>query len=170
MRYLLFAALVLCLPATAHAHEIWIERDGAGPARIYLGEPMPIGGDPEFAKLKAPRILAHPDAVLTRRAGFIETQLPTSLGRGAGNAHAPRHGVWNIMRTSALNRRGAAVCPMPLLLRKAIWRCSQIAIPRNQEQTMPSCTKSTWSDIAGAQYCSAADKQTPGSLPIRAPA
>ncbi len=79
MRFSLFAALVLCLPATAHAHEIWIERDGTGPARIYLGEPgepMPAGGDPEFAKLKAPRILAHPDAVLTRRAGFLETKLP----------------------------------------------------------------------------------------------
>ena len=79
MRFSLFAALALCLPATAHAHEIWIERDGTGPARIYLGEPgepMPAGGDPEFAKLKAPRILGHPDAVLTRRAGFIETKLP----------------------------------------------------------------------------------------------
>ena len=79
MRFSLFAALALCLPATAHAHEIWIERDGTGPARIYLGEPgepMPAGGDPEFAKLKAPRILAHPDAVLTRRAGFLETKLP----------------------------------------------------------------------------------------------
>lgn len=79
MRFFLFAALALCLPATAHAHEIWIERDGTGPARIYLGEPgepMPAGGDPEFAKLKAPRILAHPDAVLTRRAGFLETKLP----------------------------------------------------------------------------------------------
>ncbi len=79
MRFSLFAALVLCLPATAHAHEIWIERDGTGPARVYLGEPgepMPAGGDPEFAKLKAPRILAHPDAVLTRRAGFLETKLP----------------------------------------------------------------------------------------------
>lgn len=79
MRFTLFAALALCLPATAHAHEIWIERDGTGPARIYLGEPgepMPAGGDPEFAKLKAPRILAHPDAVLTRRAGFLETKLP----------------------------------------------------------------------------------------------
>lgn len=79
MRFSLFALLVLCLPATAQAHEVWIERDGTGPARIYLGEPgepMPKGGDPEFAKLKAPRILAQPDAVLTRRAGFLEVGLP----------------------------------------------------------------------------------------------
>lgn len=54
MRFL-FAALILCIPATVHAHEIWIERDGTGPARVYLGEPgepMPAGGDPEFAKLR----------------------------------------------------------------------------------------------------------------------
>ncbi|WP_380786208.1 SpaA isopeptide-forming pilin-related protein [Sphingomonas sp. R86521] len=79
MRIPLLAALVLCLPAAAQAHEIWIERDGSGPARVYLGEPgepMPVGGDPEFAKLKAPRILARPGAVLTRRAGFLETKLP----------------------------------------------------------------------------------------------
>ncbi len=75
----LFAALILCLPATAQAHEIWIERDGPGPACVYLGEPgepMPPGGDPEFAKLKTPRILAQPGAVLTRRTGFLETNLP----------------------------------------------------------------------------------------------
>ena len=80
MRFSLFAALVLVLPATAQAHEIWIERDATGPARIYLGEPgdkMPAGGDPEFAKLKAPRILAHADAVLTRRTGFLEVDLPS---------------------------------------------------------------------------------------------
>jgi hypothetical protein len=78
MRYSLFAALLLSLPATAYAHEIWIERDGTGPARVYLGEPgeaVPVGGDPEFAKLKAPRILSQPDAVLTRRAGFIEVNV-----------------------------------------------------------------------------------------------
>ncbi len=79
MRSSLFAVLALCLPAAAHAHEIWIERDGAGPARLYLGEPgepMPAGGDPEFAKLKAPKILAHPNAALTRRTGYIEAPLP----------------------------------------------------------------------------------------------
>lgn len=35
----ILAALALCLPAAAAAHEVWVERDGAGPARIYLGEP-----------------------------------------------------------------------------------------------------------------------------------
>src|SRR3546814_7377782 len=48
-----FAALMafsfLASPATAH--EVWVERDAAGPARIYLGEPadpVPAAGDPEF--------------------------------------------------------------------------------------------------------------------------
>ncbi len=85
MRFPLLAAILLFVPAAAQAHEIWIERDGNGPARIYLGEPgepMPPGGDPEFAKLKAPRVLTQPDAVLTRRTGFIETKLPP------GDVHA----------------------------------------------------------------------------------
>ena len=34
---MMFAALILAAPAAAH--EIWVERDGNGPARIYLGEP-----------------------------------------------------------------------------------------------------------------------------------
>ncbi len=75
----LIAMLLACLPAAAQAHEVWIERDGTGPARIYLGEPgepLPAGGDPEFAKLKAPRIVGQPAAVLTRRTGFLETKLP----------------------------------------------------------------------------------------------
>lgn len=79
MRLTLLAALALLLPTASQAHEIWIERDGTGPARIYLGEPgepTPPGGDPEFVKLEAPRIVAHPDAVLTRRSGFIEAGLP----------------------------------------------------------------------------------------------
>jgi hypothetical protein len=78
----LFAALILCFTATAQAHEIWIERgDGTGPEPIYLGEPgepMPPGSDPEFAKLKSPRILTQPSAVLTRRTGFPKTNLPAS--------------------------------------------------------------------------------------------
>src|SRR3546814_5760859 len=62
----------LASPATAH--EVWAERDAAGPARIYLGEPadpVPAAGDPEFSKLTAPRLIgadgAKP-AALVRRA------------------------------------------------------------------------------------------------------
>ncbi|MEG3164051.1 DUF4198 domain-containing protein [Sphingomonas sp. PB2P19] len=73
------SALLFCLPVAAQGHEIWIERDGVGAARIYLGEPgepMPPGGDPEFAKLKAPHLLSHPNAVLVRRTGFLEAKVP----------------------------------------------------------------------------------------------
>ena len=60
MRIFLSAVLALSIPVAGQAHEVWIERDGTGPARIYLGEPaqpQPAGGDPEFAKLQAPRIV-----------------------------------------------------------------------------------------------------------------
>lgn len=80
MRTIALAALLTaCMPAVAQAHEIWVERDGAGPARIYLGEPaeaLPPGGDPEFVKLKAPQIVPASDAAQVRKAGFIEVAVP----------------------------------------------------------------------------------------------
>jgi uncharacterized GH25 family protein len=72
---LLAAAFAAILGGTAQAHEVWIERDGDGPARIYLGEPaepLPQGGDPEFDKLKAPRLLSKAQPSLVRKQGFIE--------------------------------------------------------------------------------------------------
>ncbi len=76
---LILAALTLTTPAAAH--EIWVERDGAGPARIYLGEPaeaVPEGGDPEFHRLKAPVVFltdpAQPAAIV-RRADHLEAAL-----------------------------------------------------------------------------------------------
>jgi len=72
-------AALLVLAGTAQAHEVWVERDGAGPARIYLGEPadaQPPGGDPEFANLKTPRVLSKAGATLVRKAGFLEAALP----------------------------------------------------------------------------------------------
>ncbi|HEV2598198.1 DUF4198 domain-containing protein [Sphingopyxis sp.] len=69
---------VSSLSAPAAAHEVWIERDGAGPARIYLGEPadaVPDNGDPEFPKLKTPTLFAESrerPAPLTRRTNHIE--------------------------------------------------------------------------------------------------
>ncbi|MGW8190862.1 DUF4198 domain-containing protein [Sphingomonas hankookensis] len=67
--------IALVAPATANAHEVWVERDGNGPARIYLGEPaeaMPAGGDPEFKNLTAPKIVGQANVPLVRRAGYIE--------------------------------------------------------------------------------------------------
>lgn len=74
--------LALALPAAAQAHEVWVERDGAGPARIYLGEPadpLPPGGDPEFKRLVAPKIVGADGLRGERRAGFIEAAV---AGRG----------------------------------------------------------------------------------------
>ena len=72
-------ALALLLAPAAQAHEIWVERDGSGPARIYLGEPgevMPAGGDPEFEKLKAPRLVPASSAAQVRKTGYIEVAAP----------------------------------------------------------------------------------------------
>lgn len=79
MKRLILAAMMLGFAGTAQAHEVWVERDGNGPVRIYLGEPgdvLPEGGDPEFPKLKAPKLLARADATLVRKAGYIETEAP----------------------------------------------------------------------------------------------
>jgi hypothetical protein len=67
------------LSSAAQAHEVWVERDGTGPARIYLGEPaqaLPEGGDPEFEKLKAPKLVPASKAAQTRKAGYIEVAVP----------------------------------------------------------------------------------------------
>jgi hypothetical protein len=74
-RYLLYPLLMAVLPPIAGAHEVWVERDGNGPARIYLGEPaeaLPEGGDPEFAKLTMPKVLSGDHAQLIRKAGWLE--------------------------------------------------------------------------------------------------
>ncbi|KQN04159.1 nickel uptake transporter family protein [Sphingomonas sp. Leaf25] len=71
--------LALTLPTVAQAHEVWVERDGAGPARIYLGEPgepMPAGGDPEFKRLVAPKFVGTTATRSDRRAGYIEAMVP----------------------------------------------------------------------------------------------
>jgi hypothetical protein len=78
LRYLTPLLLAFAAPA-AQAHEVWIERDGTGPARIYLGEPaerLPAGGDPEFDHLKAPKLLPASNAAMARKAGYLEVALP----------------------------------------------------------------------------------------------
>jgi len=72
---MMLAALALAAPAAAH--EVWVERDADGPARIYLGEPaqpVPEEGDPEFHRLKAPQVfLTDPAAAIatTRQANHL---------------------------------------------------------------------------------------------------
>lgn len=71
--------LLAVLAPAAQAHEVWIERDGAGPARIYLGEPaetLPPGGDPEFDHLKAPKLVPASSAAMARKAGYLEVAVP----------------------------------------------------------------------------------------------
>ncbi|WP_088182266.1 DUF4198 domain-containing protein [Sphingobium sp. Z007] len=72
-------AALLSLSSTAQAHEVWVERDGTGPARIYLGEPgeaLPEGGDPEFEKLKSPKLVPASSAAQVRKTGYIEVAAP----------------------------------------------------------------------------------------------
>lgn len=79
MRKMILATLLCVLSGTAQAHEVWVERDGAGTARIYLGEPaepLPAGGDPEFEKLKTPTVLGQSTPSFTRKAGFLEAAVP----------------------------------------------------------------------------------------------
>lgn len=79
MKTALLATMLLGFAATTQAHEIWIERDGSGPARIYLGEPaevLPAAGDPEFGNLKAPRLVPESTAAQVRKAGYIEIAAP----------------------------------------------------------------------------------------------
>lgn len=73
----------LMLAGAAQAHEVWLERDGAGPVRVYLGEPadpVPPNGDPEFPNLKSPVVFTTDPAApaaLTRKADHIEAAVKT---------------------------------------------------------------------------------------------
>lgn len=78
MKTLLLAAAAMLIAAPVAAHEIWVEHDGKGPARIYLGEPneaVPANGDPEFPKLQKPQLVGT-TATLIRRANHIEAAVP----------------------------------------------------------------------------------------------
>ncbi len=83
------ALLALAGANGAQAHEIWVERDASGPARIYLGEPenpLPEGGDPEFSKLKAPKLVPATNAAMTRKAGYLEVAVPPGDVRATDDA------------------------------------------------------------------------------------
>ncbi|MDF2381722.1 hypothetical protein JMG10_09620 [Nostoc ellipsosporum NOK] len=74
MKTLFLAAIAMLAAIPAAAHEVWIEQDGKGPARIYLGEPaeaVPAEGDPEWHHLQNPRLIGA-TGTLTRRANHIE--------------------------------------------------------------------------------------------------
>jgi uncharacterized GH25 family protein len=74
MKKLILAAAALLIAAPVAAHEVWVERDGQGPARIYLGEPneaVPAQGDAEWHHLQKPQLVGT-TGNLTRRANHIE--------------------------------------------------------------------------------------------------
>ena len=71
------AALAALSATPVAAHEVWIERDAAGPARIYLGEPadaVPATGDPEFRHLQRPQLVGTTGTAvaLVRRENHVE--------------------------------------------------------------------------------------------------
>ncbi|MEH3103799.1 MAG: DUF4198 domain-containing protein [Sphingomonas phyllosphaerae] len=91
----ILAAALLGTSTLAAAHEVWIERNGNAPARIYLGEPaepVPAGGDPEFAKLKAPRLIPSSQAAMVRRTDHIEVAAGTDDVRAIDDAVFPAWG------------------------------------------------------------------------------
>jgi hypothetical protein len=79
MKKAFIAVLLLGAAPVAQAHEVWVERDGTGPARIYLGEPgeaLPPGGDPEFDHLQKPKVVAPAaSGAPARKTGYIEVAL-----------------------------------------------------------------------------------------------
>ncbi|RKS91050.1 DUF4198 domain-containing protein [Sphingosinicella microcystinivorans] len=78
---ILLAAIFAMSGAQAQAHEIWIEKDSSGPARIYLGEPdypTPEGGDKEFHRLRAPQVFqtnAKEVIPVVRRSDHLEANI-----------------------------------------------------------------------------------------------
>ncbi|HUD27753.1 MAG TPA: DUF4198 domain-containing protein [Novosphingobium sp.] len=90
MKAMYFAPLLAVFAfSSAQAHEVWIERDGTGPARIYLGEPaqdLPEGGDPEFDNLKAPKLVGGGKAPMVRKAGYLEVAVPAGDVRAQDDA------------------------------------------------------------------------------------
>lgn len=84
LKFLVGAVGSLLLADAAVAHEVWLEQDAGGPARVFLGEPdypRPAGADPEFPKLKAPLVFTDDPskpAALTRKADHVEAAVQGS--------------------------------------------------------------------------------------------
>jgi uncharacterized GH25 family protein len=98
MKTLLLAAAALLIAAPVAAHEVWMERDGQGAARIYLGEPAeptPAAGDPEWHHLQKPQLVGSAGA-LTRRANHIEAAIA-----GAGDVRVRDDAVFEPWQSGA---------------------------------------------------------------------
>jgi hypothetical protein len=83
MKIILLCGLMLAgLSSTLQAHEIWIERDGAGPVRVYFGEPAQDvldHGQDEIKRIVAPQLFgSRASAGPLQRIGsdHLEASLP----------------------------------------------------------------------------------------------
>lgn len=91
--------LLSSLAAAAPAHQLWIERDAAGPARVYVGDvdDAPDRGE-AVAKLAATTRVFHADAVqplaLTARDDHLEV-----AAAGAGDLRLSNDQVWKPWKT-----------------------------------------------------------------------
>jgi hypothetical protein len=93
LRILMPFASLLAFAGPAVAHEVWMERDGAGPARLYLADlALDVQESDETARLKGSTVFtADPakPAVLTQRDGHFEA--PVS---GKGDVRARNDNVF----------------------------------------------------------------------------
>lgn len=104
MRMTMLPVLLLGFVSSAQAHEIWIERDASGPVRIYLGEPaepIPASGDPEFPRLKSPRLL-NEHAAIERQANHLSVMV-----NGAGDVRLVDDSVFEPWKGDDGNLEGA---------------------------------------------------------------
>ncbi|PPU77069.1 MULTISPECIES: DUF4198 domain-containing protein [Xanthomonas] len=92
--FLLSCLAVASLSLSAQAHEIWIERDGSGPVRIYFGEPTQEvldHGQDEIKRVVKPTVFgsAGKAGALQRGSEFLTAPLS-----GAGDAWLSDEGVF----------------------------------------------------------------------------
>lgn len=91
-RFSLGVLLLAALAARAGAHEIWLERDGDGPARVYFGEPgEPVRAE-DIQSLKAPRVFGADPArplPLQRESDHLR-----ATPAGAGDVRLVADDVW----------------------------------------------------------------------------
>lgn len=92
--FLLSCLAVASLSLSAQAHEIWIERDGSGPVRIYFGEPTQEvldHGQDEIKRVVKPTVFgsAGKAGALQRGSAFLTAPLS-----GAGDAWLSDEGVF----------------------------------------------------------------------------
>ncbi|MET0289888.1 MAG: DUF4198 domain-containing protein [Pseudoxanthomonas sp.] len=82
-RTLLFGALIAGMVFSAQAHEVWIERDGAGPVRVYFGEPAQEEldhGQDEIKRIVKPDLFGAKSkaGALTREGDHLSAPLKDS--------------------------------------------------------------------------------------------